>query len=179
MEIKEKLLDLKKRTYKNATECIMPFWYDHMVDEINGGFYGAVDKDLKPVVSAPKSAVLTSRMLWAYSNAYDVTGEERCRHLAKRAYIYLREHFWDETYGGIYWMVGPKGDPFDTVKRTYAQACFLYAAAEYYRVFQEDEALKYTGAGGPVCKTGERRISGFSVQELAGRSVGTYLVYEP
>lgn len=143
MEIKEKLLDLKKRTYKNATECIMPFWYDHMVDEINGGFYGAVDKDLKPVVSAPKSAVLTSRMLWAYSNAYDVTGEERCRHLAKRAYIYLREHFWDETYGGIYWMVGPKGDPFDTVKRTYAQACFLYAAAEYYRVFQEDEALKY------------------------------------
>lgn len=139
----EKLLALKERTYQNAMECIMPFWYKYMIDEENGGFYGAVGKDLQPVRSAPKSAVLMSRMLWAYSNAYDVTGDELTAQLAHRGFAYLRDHFWDKTYGGVYWMVGPKGDPFDTIKRTYAQACFLYAASEYYAVFHVEEALNY------------------------------------
>lgn len=143
MTSEEKLLDLKERTYKNATECIMPFWRDYMVDERNGGFYGAVDKNLKPIEKTPKSAVLMTRMLWSYANAYDVTKEESYATLARRSYKYLIEHFWDHVYGGVYWMVGPKGDPFDMIKRTYAQACFLYAVSEYYYVFGDPEALAY------------------------------------
>lgn len=143
MEAKQKLLDLKARTYKNATECIMPFWKKYMTDTVKGGFYGAVDKNLNPIENAPRSAVLMTRMLWAYSNAYDVTKDEAYAELAKREYIYVRDHFWDPVYGGVYWMVGPNGDPFDTMKRTYAQACFLYAVSEYYYVFRDKEALDY------------------------------------
>lgn len=143
MTLKEKLQDLKTRTYRNATECIMPFWKKYMVDEENGGFYGGVDKNLNPIKNAPRSAVLMTRMLWSYSNAYDFTGDVEYAKLAKREYEYIRDYFWDQTYGGVYWAVGPKGDPFDVIKRTYAQACFLYAIAEYYTVFGDEEALDY------------------------------------
>ena len=120
----------------------MPFWKKYMVDTEKGGFYGAVDKNLKPIKNAPKSAVLMTRMLWAYSNAYDVTKDEDYARLAEREFVYIRDHFWDPVYGGVYWMVGPDGDPFDTIKRTYAQACFLYAVSEYYYIFRNEEVFE-------------------------------------
>ena len=138
----EKMAALKDEMFKNVTENILPFWCTYMEDDVNGGFYGRVDKDLHPDPTAPKSAVLNTRMLWAYSNAYEVLRDEKCKALAKRSFEYLRDYFWDDVYGGIYWTVGPKGDPFDMVKRTYAQASIIYSMSQYYAASKDPQALE-------------------------------------
>ena len=96
---------LMSRMEKNLRECILPFWCNNMMDEKNGGFFGKVDGDLKPVEGYPKAVVLNTRMLWAFTSAFDTFGDECYEKLAKRAFEYLRDYFWDNTYGGVYWMV--------------------------------------------------------------------------
>ena len=132
---------LMSRMEKNLKECILPFWCNNMVDEKNGGFFGKVDGNLKPVEGYPKAVVLNTRMLWAFTSAFDIFGDEHYEKLAKRAFEYLRDYFWDNTYDGVYWMVNEKGIPLEIEKRTYGQAFIVYSMAEYYRVFKDENAL--------------------------------------
>ena len=141
MTTREKLLDLQTRMQKNVTENILPFWLTHMVDDENGGFWGMVDDDLNPVKNAPKAVVLNCRMLWTYSEAYRVLGDEQCARMAQRAFNYVSEHFWDKDLGGVYWMINYKGVPLELEKRTYGQAFIIYSMAEYYMAFKDPKAL--------------------------------------
>ena len=143
MDTREKLLKLRNETWNNAAECIMPFWRDYTVDHEYGGFYGSVNKDLKPVEGDVKSLVLNTRMLWGFTNAYDLLGDEKYADNARRSFDYILEHFWDKEYGGVYYMISHDGKPLSCDKRMYGQACFLYAAAEFYYVFKDQRALDY------------------------------------
>jgi mannobiose 2-epimerase len=74
---------------------ILPFWIQHTRDEENGGFYGALTNDLQVLNDVPRSAVLCARILWSFATAYQTYGREEYLALARRAYDYLREVFWD------------------------------------------------------------------------------------
>ena len=50
----EKLQKLYDMAVKELTGNILPWWMTYAVDEENGGFYGEVDNDNKPVAHAPK-----------------------------------------------------------------------------------------------------------------------------
>ena len=50
-------------------------------------------------------------------------------------------HFYDDNYGGFYWTVDYKGQPFDDKKKIYGQAFVIYALAEYVRAFGHEKAL--------------------------------------
>lgn len=141
MNTKEKMLDLRSRMEKNVKECILPFWTTYMIDEENGGFYGKVNHDKTPDNTYPKAIVLNTRMLWAFTQGYEHFGDEKCAELAKREFEYIRDHFWDKKYGGVYWMLNAKGDPIEVEKRTYGQAFIVYSMAEYYKAFKDPEAL--------------------------------------
>jgi mannobiose 2-epimerase len=41
------------------------------------------------------------------------------------------QYFWDDEFGGVYWMLDYEGRPADTKKRIYGQAFTVYALAEY------------------------------------------------
>ena len=41
-------------------------------------------------------------------------------HIAERAFEYMSDHFIDKEFGGVYWTVDYKGNPFDTKKQIYA-----------------------------------------------------------
>jgi mannobiose 2-epimerase len=60
---------------------------------------------------------------------------------ARRAFEYLCAAFWDNEFGGLYWMVDFEGHPSDTKKRIYGQAFTIYALAEYYHASGAPEAL--------------------------------------
>jgi mannobiose 2-epimerase len=60
---------------------------------------------------------------------------------ARRAYEYLVRYFWDQQFGGVYWMVDFEGQPTDTKKRIYGQAFTVYALAEYYHATGDAEIL--------------------------------------
>lgn len=58
--------------------------------------------------------------LWAFSAAYRVLKKPEYLEAATRAKEYVRDHFLDKEYGGVYWSVDYKGYPLDTKKQTYA-----------------------------------------------------------
>jgi mannobiose 2-epimerase len=132
---------LRQQVERELTGNILPFWMTHVVDEVNGGFYGAVTNDLQIHNDVPRSAILCARILWTFATAFRTLGKEEYLAMAQRAYDYLTNVFWDETYGGVYWHVDFKGHPGVDRKHHYAQAFAIYGLAEYYRATQEPQSL--------------------------------------
>ena len=122
---------------------ILRFWLDKMVDCEHGGFYGRIDGNGVLHPEAEKGAILNARILWAFSAAYRVLGNQEYLEASKRAYEYLIEHFIDPEYGGVYWSVDYKGDPLDTKKQFYAIGFAIYGLTEYARATGDREALEY------------------------------------
>jgi mannobiose 2-epimerase len=128
------------RFRKELTGNILPFWMRHTLDRENGGFYGAVGCNLEVEKEAPRAAVINARILWTFSAAAKL-GDPQYLETAAWAYDYLVGKFWDKDYGGIYWMLDWKGNPFNGRKQIYAQAFAIYGLAEYFRATGKPESL--------------------------------------
>ena len=134
--------DFRQQLEEELTKDILPFWMTHVVDKVNGGFYGAVTNDLKILNDVPRSAILCARILWTYAAAYRRLGAEKYLSTARWAYDYLTKVFLDQEYGGVYWHVDYKGNPVFDRKHNYAQAYAIYGLAEYHRATQEPQSLE-------------------------------------
>jgi mannobiose 2-epimerase len=132
----------RNRIEHELLDNILPFWINHTVDEVNGGFYGAVTNDLQVLNEQPRSAVLYARILWTFAAAYRMYHADRYLGMARRAYDYLTRCFIDHEYGGVYWMVDRLGKPVNDRKHIVAQAYAIYGLSEYYRATGEPESLK-------------------------------------
>jgi len=122
-------------------ESILPFWMNHSVDP-NGGFYGSLLRDGTPVPDAPKGGVLNARILWTFSTAYRLYGNDAYRKLADRAQRYFIDHFMDDIHGGVYWLINADGSPLDTDKQTYGCSYGIYGLSEHYRATGNKESLQ-------------------------------------
>jgi mannobiose 2-epimerase len=134
--------DLRQQLEEELTGNILPFWMTHVVDKVNGGFYGAVTNDLQVHNQVPRSAVLCARILWTFATAHRRLGAEQYLSMAQRAFDYLTRVFWDQDHGGLYWQVDYKGNPVSDRKHHYAQAFAIYGLSEYYRATQESQSLE-------------------------------------
>lgn len=126
---------------KELTQNILPFWINKMQDVENGGFYGQIDGNNDMHKDANKGAVLNARILWTFSAAYRILQNEEYLNMATRAYNYIKEHFIDKEFGGVYWELDYKGNPVNTKKQVYAQGFALYGFSEYYRATGNKEVL--------------------------------------
>ncbi|MCL6615355.1 MAG: AGE family epimerase/isomerase [Firmicutes bacterium] len=133
--------EFRRELERELLDDILPFWMRHVVDEVHGGFHGALTNDLRVKDEVPRSAVLCARILWTYATAHRRLGGEDYLSMARRAYDYLKEVFWDEDFGGLYWQVDRKGDPVSDRKHHYAQAFGIYGLAEYHRATGDPESL--------------------------------------
>lgn len=134
--------DLKTRVEKELRTNILPFWLKHTIDNDFGGFRGQITNDLVIDPHADKGLILNARILWTFSKAYSVYGEDVYLAAAARAYDYILRHFWDGEFGGVYWTLNYRGEASDTKKRVYGQAFTIYALAEYYLATRVELALK-------------------------------------
>lgn len=132
---------MKEELRAELTGNILPFWMEAMTDAEHGGFYGrrlgtgALDAE------APKGAILNARILWTFSSAALHLKDDRYRVYAERAKDYIFKHFFDEEFGGTFWMLHADGSPSDVKKQIYSQAFFVYALVEYYRLTGDLESL--------------------------------------
>ena len=126
---------------EHLTKDIIPFW-KNLHDETYGGFYGFMDYDLKVDQKAVKGAVLNSRILWFFSNAYMTLKDPTLLKEASHAYDFLTNHCIDKTNGGIYWSLQYDGSVEDNTKHTYNQAFAIYALSSYYDASKNKEALQ-------------------------------------
>jgi len=122
------------------TGNILPFWMNKVTDP-DGGFYGQVDSNGIVDRSAPRAAVLNTRILWTFSAATRLVGPQY-QYYAERAYNYLIEHFIDRDFGGLFWMVDSNGETLSDRKQIYAQAFGLYAFSEYAKMSGSAESLE-------------------------------------
>jgi mannobiose 2-epimerase len=136
-------LDQYRKETTVELENILSWWMKMTIDRENGGFYGKIDHTNKVFSLAPKGAVLNSRILWAFSSAYNFTGEREYLDTAGRAFRYIRDHFIDKEFGGVYWTVNLRGEPLNTKKQIYALAFAIYGLSEYY-LASADESAKET-----------------------------------
>lgn len=123
----------------NLQTNILPYWLEKMIDP-RGGFYGHRDGHDILDVDAPKGAILNGRILWTFSAAYRRLGSKEYLEAATRAYEYIRDHFVDPEYGGIFWSLNPDASPLDTKKQFYAIGFVIYGLSEYVLACSCEEA---------------------------------------
>jgi mannobiose 2-epimerase len=133
--------NLRQRVETELRTNILPFWLGHAIDEQYGGFRGQIANDLTIDPFAHKGLILNARILWTFSKALSVYGEEIYRQTARRAFDYITQHFWDTEYNGAFWLVDYLGCPLESKKRIYGQAFTVYALAEYHLAVGDQEAL--------------------------------------
>jgi cellobiose epimerase len=133
--------DFRQQLRDELTRNILPFWMTHLIDKVNGGFYGALTNDLQIRNDVPRSSTLCARILWTYAAAYRRFGAEEYLATARWAYEYLTTVFWDTEYGGLYWDVDYTGKPVLDRKHHYAQGFGIYGLTEYYQTTQEPQSL--------------------------------------
>lgn len=131
---------LKSEIVTDLTQNILPFWMTYAPDP-SGGFYGQLSYDGTPVPDAEKGGVLNARILWTFSVAYRLFGEEAYKTMADRAQHYFLDHFIDPEYGGSYWSVQADGTPANVEKQTYGIAYAIYGLAEHYRATGNQQSL--------------------------------------
>lgn len=134
---------MKKEMQDVLQNNILCFWLDKMQDHEHGGFYGRIDGTGILHPEAEKGAILNARILWSFSAAYRVLGNQEYLEAATRAKDYIIEHFIDPEYGGVYWSVDYQGNPLDTKKQFYAIGFAIYGLTEYARATDDREALDY------------------------------------
>jgi len=133
--------NLRQRVEKELRSNILPFWLKYTIDDQYGGFRGQISNDLTIDPLADKGLILNARILWTFSKAFRVYGDEIYLQTARRAYDYLSLYFWDAEFGGVFWMLDHLGRPVDTKKRIYGQAFTVYALAEYHLATKDKEPL--------------------------------------
>jgi mannobiose 2-epimerase len=131
-----------KKELQQELASILNFWERNTIDKENGGFYGKLDNQNKVYHDAPKGSVLNSRILWAFSAAYNLTGNKDYLHTAERAFQFIQDHFIDKKNGGVYWSVDYKGNPLETKKQIYALSFAIYGLSEFYKSCNNHKVVK-------------------------------------
>jgi len=134
--------NLRQQVETELRTNILPFWLNHAIDEQYGGFRGQIANDLTIDPLAHKGLILNARILWTFSKASSVYGDEVYRQTARRAYDYLTAHFWDTEFDGFFWLLDYLGRPVESKKRIYGEAFTVYALAEYHRASGDQEPLR-------------------------------------
>lgn len=130
----------RKSIFTKELSLILRFWEEKMSDP-KGGFYGRMDGRGNIVPEAPRGAILNARILWTFSSAYRICGNESYLKMADRAKEYILRFFIDKKEGGAFWSVDSQGCPLDTKKQFYAIAFIIYGLSEYCRATGDTQAL--------------------------------------
>lgn len=131
-----------RNTWSQEAEELLHWWIDRMVDLRNGGFYGRIDGENKVHLEANRGVILNARILWTFSLAARHFEKPEYLRMTNHAYDYLKQYFWDEQDGGVFWEVDHQGNPTETKKQIYAQAFAIYALSEYHKLTGDRESLQ-------------------------------------
>lgn len=124
-------------------ENILPFWLEHARDRKRGGFFGQMNDGTGIEEDATRGALLTTRILWTFSAAYQRYPNPEYLEMARWAYEDLLARFWDKENGGLFWSIRADGAPLDTRKLIYVQSFGIYSLAEFHRATGDRQPLDH------------------------------------
>jgi len=138
----EKISAFRNSVYNELFGNIIPFWIKYTQDKEYGGFYGRITNDLQIEKQAPKGLILIARILWTFSALFREKNDPEFLVMARRAYDFLVTKFFDEQFGGVFWLIDYKGKVVIDKKKIYGQAFTIYALSEFYAASGERQALE-------------------------------------
>jgi len=139
VSVKQKQL---KSELSAELDSILKYWSKHTIDNQNGGFVGQIDFNDHIIANTEKGSVLNARILWTFSSSYKVTQNESHKTIAKRAFEFLSDYFYDPKFGGLFWSINADKTPKDTKNQIYALAFAIYGLSEYYVISKDEKALE-------------------------------------
>lgn len=117
---------------------ILPYWFQLKTDR---SFIPALSNQNEPIPNTPLGLVMVSRLLWTYSRAFRLFGNEEYANLANHARKVMIDQFEDYDNGGYYWTVSESGTPLQTIKQCYGQAFSIYAFSEHFEATGNQDSL--------------------------------------
>ncbi|GGG84734.1 cellobiose 2-epimerase [Parapedobacter pyrenivorans] len=138
---KIKPYQLKGVEFETELHRILAYWGRVVFDNTNARFHPKVDVANRAYNEAPAGSVMYARILWAFSAGYLHAATPHYLKMANTAYRYIRQHFVDPEYGGVYWSLQPDGSAADSRKQIYAIAFTIYGLAEYYKINADPTVL--------------------------------------
>ena len=136
------LIQYREYFSKELHEDILPYWMKYGVEKNGHGFYGAVDLNGNPVLTANKTSVLNARILWTFSAAAMLEGNKEYAAIADKAYKVVTEDFEDKELGGYYMELSSDNQVVNDIKHTYAQAFVIYSLCKYYEFRPLDSVMQ-------------------------------------
>ncbi len=129
----EEVSAIRSHMTRYLTETLLPFWLERSPDRGHGGFLTYFDRQGRPTGETTKTFLMQIRILYTMASAHRAGyGGGQCAVLARRASSYLLHHFWDDEFGGWFWIADRDGRPTYTGKIGYGHSFALYAFSEYY-----------------------------------------------
>jgi mannobiose 2-epimerase len=141
MTMKTELIKYLEVFTHELHDNILSYWMKYGVEKDGQGFYGAVNLNNEPVLSANKTSVLNARILWTFAAAakkYPGLGYDEIAHKAFRV---VTEDFADKEHGGYYMELSADNEVANDIKHTYAQAFVIYSLAKYYEFNPVSEVM--------------------------------------
>ncbi len=142
MSLETELREYRKIFENELHQGILSYWMNYGVEKEGNGFYGAVNLQNEPDLSANKSCVLNARILWTFAAAarkYPGRGYEEMAH---KAYRVITGAFADEEMGGYFMEISPSGEVVNDIKHSYAQAFVIYALCQYYELEHDEQVMQ-------------------------------------
>jgi len=134
-------------------------WLDASLTE-NGFLRPNLDNQWKPKKSQFATIVSQGRLLYVFSAAHRLTGEDRYRIAAERGGDFLLKYFGDSLNGGFYWKVSPDGTVSERTKSLYGQAFAIFGLSHAYLATGNDRYRQEAMACWQTCKNKLRDNSG-------------------
>ena len=127
--------DFARAVHDQLFDHILPFWTGPALDHEQGGWLAWMTNDLRVDRSRPKGLIVNCRILWTFSAVHRFQPDPLYRQMADRAFDFVMNRFWDQQHGGAFWQLDGDGRVLDDSKKTYGQAFYIYALAEYHLAF--------------------------------------------
>jgi mannobiose 2-epimerase len=128
---------------------VLDAWYPRAIDTESGGYFSNFGYDWERSATQDKMIVTQARHVWTTARAATFFPEERQAYLDMAAHgvRFLRDHMWDEQYGGFQTLVSRDGAPRQTAsaytqgKTAYGNAFAIYALVAYHKASGDQAAL--------------------------------------
>ena len=138
------------KNWKEEMTChlekeLLPFWKERSLDTLNGGYNTQFDTDGNDTGADEKSLLAHMRTVYslslAHQHGFDKDGV--CLGIAKKGVDFAVENYWDQEYGGFYWLFSRKNNISIDKKVIYGQSFAIYALATYTIVSGDPIGLEY------------------------------------
>ncbi|MEM6841344.1 MAG: AGE family epimerase/isomerase [Bacteroidota bacterium] len=127
---------------------VLAAWYPRVLDTVYGGYLANWSHDWQMAEQQNKMIVTQARHLWTTSKVLrDRPDDALYQQATALGYDFLKNHMWDNTHGGFYWLVNREGEPIlegeGKYKKVYGHAFGIYALAAYAQVNNTEEVLNF------------------------------------